>query len=203
TTLFRSALIQGVSGSRRAEERRRNRHGFRDLSEYPCCHSISRCKTRRMPHSRREACHRGRGRAREAAMPATGARANAIPAVDEVFSSSTLSSRRDPSMRITSPRSTASLLLTITAFAVAGCSDTAPSGTSGSAARDLTAVRACDLLTPTDIEMATGIAPGTGEDMTELDGRLPMCNWTPATGGFRPVANLLVTTSSYTDYDEF
>ncbi len=106
-------------------------------------------------------------------------------------------------MRITSPRSTASLLLTITAFAVAGCSDTAPSGTSGSAARDLTAVRACDLLTPTDIEMATGIAPGTGEDMTELDGRLPMCNWTPATGGFRPVANLLVTTSSYTDYDEF
>ena len=30
-----------------------------------------------------------------------------------------------------------------------------------------------------------------------------MCNWAPAEGGFPPIANVLVTTSSYRDYDQF
>jgi len=106
-------------------------------------------------------------------------------------------------MRISSRQSTVAVLLATTAFAMAACSDSAPSSTASSSSRDLTTVRACDLLTPMEIEAASGIAARSGEDATQLDGRLPMCNWRPAAGGFRPVAALLVTESSYADYDEF
>jgi len=105
-------------------------------------------------------------------------------------------------MSISSKQTTAILLLANT-LAVAGCSDGSPSGSSSSAGLDLTTVRACDLLTPSEIESATGLAARAGDDATQLDGRLPMCNWASEGGGFRPAASLLVTVSSYSDYDQF
>lgn len=106
-------------------------------------------------------------------------------------------------MSTSSRHSIAILLLTGAALAIAGCSDSAPPSTSTSSTPDLSAISACDLLTPDEIETATGLAASAGEDISQLGGRLPMCSWRPAGGGFRPVANVMVTTSSYTDFDQY
>ena len=106
-------------------------------------------------------------------------------------------------MSTSSRHSIAILLLTGAALAIAACSDGPSPSTSTSSTPDLSAISACDLLTPDEIETATGLAASAGEDISQLGGRLPMCSWRPAGGGFRPVANVMVTTSSYTDFDQY
>lgn len=69
--------------------------------------------------------------------------------------------------------------------------------------KDLSGVKACELLTAGEIEAATGIAPGTPEDISQVQGQLPMCNWPSADGSGRVLASILVTRGGYSDYDEF
>lgn len=101
-------------------------------------------------------------------------------------------------------RRTVSILPGIAAIlAVTACSDDAPSSTSSSASLDLTKLQACELLTPGEIEAATGLSAEPGEDMTQLDGKLPMCSWASTEGGSLWAANVMVTGTTYTDYDQF
>lgn len=69
--------------------------------------------------------------------------------------------------------------------------------------RDLSGVNACELLTAADIEAATGIAPGEPQDMTQVQGQLPMCNWTGADGTGPTLVTLLVTRGGQSSYEEF
>lgn len=59
--------------------------------------------------------------------------------------------------------------------------------------KDLSGVAACELLTASEIEAATGIAPGEPQDMSQVQGQLPMCTWPAADGSGRNVASILVT----------
>ncbi|HKY61635.1 MAG TPA: hypothetical protein VJP59_11555 [Gemmatimonadota bacterium] len=67
--------------------------------------------------------------------------------------------------------------------------------------KDLSGVKACELLTASEIEAATGIAPGAPQDMTQVQGQLPMCTWSGPDG--RNVASILVTRGGLTSYDQF
>lgn len=68
---------------------------------------------------------------------------------------------------------------------------------------DLSEVDACGLLTATEIEAATGITPGEPQDMTQIQGQLPMCTWPAADGSGRAAASILVTRGGPIDYDQF
>ena len=67
--------------------------------------------------------------------------------------------------------------------------------------KDLSGVEACDLLTASEIEAATGISPSPPQDVSQVQGQLPMCNWSAAEG--RNVVSLLVTRGGFSSYDEF
>ena len=67
--------------------------------------------------------------------------------------------------------------------------------------KDLSGVEACELLTASEIEAATGIAPGAPQDMTQVQGQLPMCSWSAPDG--RNVASILVTRGGLESYDQF
>ena len=67
--------------------------------------------------------------------------------------------------------------------------------------KDLSGVEACELLTASEIEAATGIAPGAPQDMTQVQGQLPMCSWSSTDG--RNVASILVTRGGLESYDQF
>lgn len=69
--------------------------------------------------------------------------------------------------------------------------------------RDLSGVNACELLTAADIEAATGIAPGEPQDMSQVQGQLPVCNWSSADGSGPTVVTLLVTRGGQSSYEEF
>lgn len=69
--------------------------------------------------------------------------------------------------------------------------------------KDLSGVEACRLLTAAEIEAATGIAPGEPQDMSQVQGQLPMCTWPAADGSGRNVASILVTRGGMKDYDQF
>jgi hypothetical protein len=87
--------------------------------------------------------------------------------------------------------------------AVSACSGDRPSAASSGSGIDLTAVRACELLTPNEIEAATGFSVDSGEDATQLGGRLPMCNWARTGSEYDYVASVLVTGGSYSSYEQF
>lgn len=69
--------------------------------------------------------------------------------------------------------------------------------------KDLSGVEACELLTTSEIQAATGIAPGEPQDMSQVQGQLPMCTWPAADGSGRNVASILVTRGGMKDYDQF
>lgn len=69
--------------------------------------------------------------------------------------------------------------------------------------RDLSGVKACELLTAADIEAATGIAPGTPEDVSQVQGQLPMCNWSAADGTGPTLVTILVTRGGQSSYEQF
>ena len=69
--------------------------------------------------------------------------------------------------------------------------------------KDLSGVKACELLTASEIEAATGIAPGAPQDMTQVQGQLPMCNWPAGDESGRTVVSLLVTRAGQSSYGEF
>lgn len=68
---------------------------------------------------------------------------------------------------------------------------------------DLSGMKACELLTASEIESATGFAPGPPEDVSQVQGQLPMCQWPAADGSGRYAASILVTRAAYHGYDEF
>lgn len=67
---------------------------------------------------------------------------------------------------------------------------------------DLSSLKACELLTAAEIQSATGLAPGPPQDMTQLDGQLPMCQW-PSADGSRTLVNVLISRSRIESYEEF
>jgi len=69
--------------------------------------------------------------------------------------------------------------------------------------KDLSAVEGCDLLTASEIEAATGITPGEPQDMSQVQGQLPMCTWPAADGSGRNVTSILVTRGGMKDYDQY
>ncbi|MGH7564026.1 MAG: hypothetical protein ACREK5_06350 [Gemmatimonadota bacterium] len=69
--------------------------------------------------------------------------------------------------------------------------------------KDLSGVKACELLTAAEIETATGLAPGAPEDISQVQGQLPMCNWPSADGSGRVVASILVTRGGFDNYEDF
>jgi hypothetical protein len=69
--------------------------------------------------------------------------------------------------------------------------------------KDLSGIEACDLLTASEIEAATGIAPGEPQDMSQVQGQLPMCTWPAADGSGRNAGSILVTRGGLEDYDQF
>ena len=69
--------------------------------------------------------------------------------------------------------------------------------------KDLSDVRACELLTPAEVEAATGLASAQPEDVSQVQGQLPMCHWPSADGSGRILAALLVTRGDYSNYEEF
>lgn len=68
---------------------------------------------------------------------------------------------------------------------------------------DLSEVRACELLTTAEVEAATGMASGQPEDISQVQGQLPMCNWPSADGSGRILASILVTRGGHSSYEEF
>jgi hypothetical protein len=85
------------------------------------------------------------------------------------------------------------------ALTLAGCGG---GESTASAADSLAEIDACALLTPAEIEAATGIAPGAPEKQGGGNAP-PMCNWPSQDGSYPFAANLLVTVSdNYTSYDE-
>ncbi|HEX9876250.1 MAG TPA: hypothetical protein VGC50_06310 [Gammaproteobacteria bacterium] len=109
-------------------------------------------------------------------------------------------------LRIAASVAAFAVLALFSLLVLGGCDrDPASSSAAGSGTGpDLTAIRACELLTAADIEAATGIAAAAGQDVSQVDGQLPICNW-PRAGGaqFDTFVNLLVTRSSIDDYEEF
>lgn len=69
--------------------------------------------------------------------------------------------------------------------------------------KDLSGVEACELLTASEIEAATGIAPGEPQDMSQVQGQLPMCTWPAADGSGRNVTSILVTRGGLESYEQF
>lgn len=69
--------------------------------------------------------------------------------------------------------------------------------------KDLSGVKACELLTAAEVEAATGMAPAQPEDISQVQGQLPMCNWPSADGSGRILVSLLVTRGGHSSYDEF
>jgi hypothetical protein len=69
--------------------------------------------------------------------------------------------------------------------------------------KDLSGVEACDLLTASEIEAATGIAPGAPQDMSQVQGQLPMCTWPAADGSGGNATSILVTRGGLKNYDQF
>lgn len=67
--------------------------------------------------------------------------------------------------------------------------------------KDLSGVEACKLLTASEVEAATGIAPEAPQDMTQVQGQLPMCTWSAPDG--RTVTSILVTRGGLESYDQF
>jgi hypothetical protein len=114
-------------------------------------------------------------------------------------------SRNDSRTRHTASAGAFAVLVSFCLLTLGGCGDDpASSSTAGSGTVDLTVIRACELLTASEIEAATGIAPASGQDMSQADGRLPICSW-PRSGGaqFDTFVNLLVAPGGYDSYDEF
>lgn len=94
------------------------------------------------------------------------------------------------------------VLVSAAAVGAGGCADDPPPR-SAAADIDFTSLRACELLTPNEIESATGIAVGAGQDVSRMSGRLPMCNWPRAGSDTDIVLSLMVTQPSYTSFDRF
>jgi hypothetical protein len=69
--------------------------------------------------------------------------------------------------------------------------------------RDLSDVRACELLTTAEVEAATGMVSGQPEDVSQVQGQLPMCHWPSADGSGRILAAILVTRGDYSSYEQF
>lgn len=98
------------------------------------------------------------------------------------------------------------VLAPITLACLAACGGDSGSSTSGGAASSaaLETLTACSLLTAEEIRSATGRAPAEGKDMSQVGGRLPICNWPPADGEtYDSLVNLLVTVNAYDSYAEF
>lgn len=73
----------------------------------------------------------------------------------------------------------------------------APADTTATAER--TGVAPCELLTASDIESATGVAPAAAEP----DPAEPMCNWPASDGSEDQVVHLIVTDAPAADYEEY
>jgi hypothetical protein len=85
-----------------------------------------------------------------------------------------------------------------------GCGDAPAPGASTSARLDMTAIRACELLTAAQIEAATGVAPAPGEDRSQVGGQIPICNWAPAgSQSSATLVSLLVAHGGYDTYEEY
>lgn len=69
--------------------------------------------------------------------------------------------------------------------------------------KDLSDVRACELLTAAEVEAATGMASAQPEDVSQVQGQLPMCHWPAADGSGRILAAILVTRGGHSSYEEF
>jgi hypothetical protein len=95
-------------------------------------------------------------------------------------------------------------LIPFSLVGLAACGDDPAGGSAASSALDLTTVRACELLTAPEIEAATGIAAAGGQDKSQVDGQLPICNW-PRAGGaeYDTLVNVLVARSGVDTYEEF
>lgn len=93
-------------------------------------------------------------------------------------------------------------LIASAALATMACSGDPPAATRP-AGVDLASVRACELLGASEIEAATGIAVAPGEDVSQVGGRLPMCNWHRTGSDTDVVLSLLITQASYTNFDAF
>jgi hypothetical protein len=98
-------------------------------------------------------------------------------------------------------RTVRNALLVSAAVGTAGCSGDPPA--QSSAVIDFATIRACELLTPDDIESATGIAVGPGKDESRMSGRLPVCNWPRAGSDTDVVLSLMVMQPSYSSFDRF
>lgn len=109
---------------------------------------------------------------------------------------------RDFIDRMLVARALAGTLVASIALATVACSDDPPT-TARSGGIDLASVRACELLGTSEIEAATGIAVAPGEDVSQVAGRLPMCNWHRAGSDTDVVLSLLVTHASYANFDAF
>lgn len=89
------------------------------------------------------------------------------------------------------------------ALSLAGCGDE-PSSTVDDTRAALASVRPCELLTPDEIEAATGRAAGEPQDMSAQAAGVPMCNWPPVGGrSYDVLTGLLVSGNAYDDYEEF
>lgn len=103
-------------------------------------------------------------------------------------------------LRISNRRLAAVWLLLPAAVTLYACSEEPATGTSAGAASEAV-TDACALLTASEIEAATGIAPGEPKDVSQP--QLPMCNWPTADGSNPAFLTLMIGPShNYTSYDD-
>jgi hypothetical protein len=86
--------------------------------------------------------------------------------------------------------------------ALIGCSEDSSPSADTTGGVDLASIRACELLTPEEIEAATGIGADAGQDIG-FAGSVPMCNWPQTGSDFDMVVTLIVTPAAYRSYEEF
>jgi hypothetical protein len=63
-------------------------------------------------------------------------------------------------------------------------------------------IEPCELLTGTEIEAVTGVAPAVGKKSMEYGGSAPTCDWPSADGSQPMLAHLQVRGSGHTSYDD-
>jgi hypothetical protein len=86
--------------------------------------------------------------------------------------------------------------------ALTGCSENSSPEAGPTDGIDIASIRACELLTPDDIETATGMGAGAGRDIG-FAGSVPMCNWPQVGSDVDVVVTLIVTPAGYRDYEAF
>ena len=102
--------------------------------------------------------------------------------------------------RASNRRTDAFLLMLLASVSLSACNDEPATATSSRPASQAV-TDACALLTATEIEAATGIAPGPPKDVSQA--QLPMCNWPTADGSNPAFLTLMIGPShNYTSYDD-